>query len=115
MADALRAKGVKNAKCYVGMRYWKPFTEEAVDQIKADGVTKLVVLPLYPQFSISTSGSSLRLLEQIFMEDEYLATTMSHSVIPSWYQRPGYTQAMADLIKGELNKPGSFFQSVLLF
>ena len=63
LADALRAKGVKNAKCYVGMRYWKPFTEEAVDQIKADGVTKLVVLPLYPQFSISTSGSSLRLLE----------------------------------------------------
>ena len=111
LADSLRAKGVKNAKCYVGMRYWKPFTEEAVDQIKADGVTKLVVLPLYPQFSISTSGSSLRLLEQIFMEDDYLVTTMSHSVIPSWYQRPGYTQAMADLIKGELNKPGSEFDS----
>ena len=48
------------------MRYWKPFTEDAVEQIKADGITKLVVLPLYPQFSISTSGSSLRLLEQIF-------------------------------------------------
>jgi len=35
-------------------------------QIKRDGITKLVVLPLYPQFSISTSGSSLRLLERIF-------------------------------------------------
>lgn len=35
-------------------------------QIKMDGITKLVVLPLYPQFSISTSGSSLRLLESIF-------------------------------------------------
>ena len=55
-----------------GMRYWKPFTEDAVEQIKADGITKLVVLPLYPQFSISTSGSSLRLLEQIFGDDEYL-------------------------------------------
>lgn len=35
-------------------------------QIKKDGITRLVVLPLYPQFSISTSGSSLRLLERIF-------------------------------------------------
>lgn len=35
-------------------------------QIKRDGITMLVVLPLYPQFSISTSGSSLRLLESIF-------------------------------------------------
>ena len=111
LQSALVAKGLKNSKCYVGMRYWKPFTEEAVEQIKADGVTKLVVLPLYPQFSISTSGSSLRLLEQIFGEDEYLATRMSHTVIPSWYERPGYVQAMADLIKAELNRPDGQFDS----
>ena len=111
LQSALVAKGLKNAKCYVGMRYWKPFTEEAVEQIKADGVTKLVILPLYPQFSISTSGSSLRLLEQIFGEDEYLATRMSHTVIPSWYERPGYVQAMADLIKAELNRPDGQFDS----
>ena len=111
LQSALVAKGLRNAKCYVGMRYWKPFTEEAVQQIKADGVTKLVVLPLYPQFSISTSGSSLRLLEQIFGEDEYLATRMSHTVIPSWYERPGYVQAMADLIKAELNRPDGQFDS----
>nr|DAD44472.1 TPA_asm: hypothetical protein HUJ06_002702 [Nelumbo nucifera] len=51
---------------YVGMRYWHPFTEEAVHQIKKDSITRLVVLPLYPQFSISTSGSSIRLLQSIF-------------------------------------------------
>ncbi|KAE9602742.1 putative protoporphyrin ferrochelatase [Lupinus albus] len=89
------------ANVYVGMRYWHPFTEEAIEQIKKDGVTKLVVLPLYPQFSISTSGSSLRLLESIFREDEYLAN-MQHTVIPSWYQREGYVTAMANLIEKEL-------------
>ncbi|KAB1208921.1 Ferrochelatase-2, chloroplastic [Morella rubra] len=89
------------AKVYVGMRYWHPFTEEAIEQIKRDGITKLVVLPLYPQFSISTSGSSLRLLESIFREDEYLVN-MQHTVIPSWYQREGYIKAMADLIEKEL-------------
>lgn len=64
LATALRAKGMQ-ANVYVGMRYWHPYTEEALEQIKKDGVTQLVILPLYPQFSISTSGSSLRLLEQV--------------------------------------------------
>ncbi|CAH9070275.1 unnamed protein product, partial [Cuscuta europaea] len=91
------------ANVYVGMRYWHPFTEEAIEQIKRDGITKLVVLPLYPQFSISTSGSSLRLLESIFREDDYLVN-MQHTVIPSWYQRKGYIKAMTDLIQKELGK-----------
>lgn len=100
LRNALHEKNVK-AEVYVGMRYWHPFTEEAIEQIKKDGVNKLVVLPLYPQFSISTSGSSLRLLESIFREDEYLVN-MQHTVIPSWYQREGYIKAMANLIENEL-------------
>ena len=46
--------------------------EEAIAAVKRDGVTKLVVLPLYPQFSVSTSGSSLRLLETLLKEDPVL-------------------------------------------
>ena len=61
---ALQRKG-QGAAVYVAMRYWYPFTEEALESIKRDGVSRLVVLPLYPQFSISTSGSSLRLLEEV--------------------------------------------------
>ncbi|XP_042385428.1 ferrochelatase-2, chloroplastic-like [Zingiber officinale] len=102
------------AKVYVGMRYWHPFTEEAIEQIKMDGITKLVVLPLYPQFSISTSGSSLRLLECIFREDQYLVN-MQHTVIPSWYQREGYIKAMADLIERELQKFESPMKVMLFF
>ncbi|KAG8067906.1 hypothetical protein GUJ93_ZPchr0005g15968 [Zizania palustris] len=64
-------------------------------KIKWDGITKLVVLPLYLQFSISTSGSSLRLLEGIFREDEYLVN-MQHTVIPSWYQREGYIETLIE-------------------
>ncbi|KAG9453113.1 hypothetical protein H6P81_006017 [Aristolochia fimbriata] len=97
---ALEAKKIY-ANVYVGMRYWHPFTEEAVNQIKRDGITKLVVLPLYPQFSISTSGSSIRVLQGIFREDPYLAT-VPVSIIESWYQRVGYIKSMADLIENEL-------------
>ncbi|CAN1262567.1 Ferrochelatase-2, chloroplastic [Linum perenne] len=98
--DALQAKDV-SVDVYVGMRYWYPFTEEAIQQIKKDRITKLVVLPLYPQFSISTTGSSLRVLQSIFREDAYLSR-LPVSIIQSWYQRQGYVKSMADLIEEEL-------------
>ena len=47
------------------MRYWHPFTESAIADMKADGVDQIVVLPLYPHFSISTSGSSFRELKKL--------------------------------------------------
>jgi protoporphyrin/coproporphyrin ferrochelatase len=102
---ALRERGLEGAGCYVAMRYWAPYTEEALAQVVRDGVKRLVILPLYPQFSISTSGSSLRLLEQLLRQDPGLAA-LPHTVIPSWYQRPGYVGAMADLIEQELSMFG---------
>ena len=59
------------------------------------------MLPLYPQFSISTSASSLRLFEEAVTNDPGLQG-LSHIVIASWYWREGYLQAMADLIEAEL-------------
>jgi protoporphyrin/coproporphyrin ferrochelatase len=100
LQDNLRSKGI-DAKVYIGMRYWNPFTEEAIAQIKKDGINELVVLPLYPQFSISTSGSSFRLLEDLWNADPELQQ-IKYTVIPSWYDRPGYVQAMADLLGQEL-------------
>jgi ferrochelatase len=102
LRDCLRDRG-QDAQIYVGMRYWHPFTEEAIARIKRDGITRLVILPLYPQFSISTSGSSFRLLEKIWQEDAALQR-IDYTVIPSWYKSPGYLQAMAQLIAGQLDQ-----------
>ena len=93
----------QEVKIYVGMRYWHPYTEEAIAQITQDNLDKLVILPLYPQFSISTSGSSFRLLEQLWKENPKLQS-LEYTVIDSWYKEPGYLQAMAELIVGELEK-----------
>jgi ferrochelatase len=92
----------QEADVYIGMRYWYPFTEEAIACIKRDGIEELVVLPLYPQFSISTSGSSFRLLEKLWKEDPALEK-IRYTLIPSWYARPGYVRAMAELIAQELD------------
>lgn len=98
----LREQG-QDATVYIGMRYWNPFTEEALARIKADRTEQLVILPLYPQYSISTSGSSFRLLEQLWQKDSSLQT-IDYTVIPSWYQSPGYLKAMAQLIARELDR-----------
>ena len=92
-----------DVKIYIGMRYWHPFTEEAIAQIKNDGIEKVVILPLYPQFSISTSGSSFRVLEEMWNADSILRKT-DYTLIPSWYDRPGYLRSMADSIQQELDK-----------
>ncbi|MGJ3250350.1 MAG: ferrochelatase [Elainellaceae cyanobacterium] len=102
LQDSLLEKG-QDAQVYIGMRYWYPFTEEAIARIKRDQIERLVILPLYPQFSISTSGSSFRLLEQIWDEEASL-DQIEHTVIPSWYGREGYLNAMADLIANELDQ-----------
>jgi len=92
-----------DAKAYIAMRYWHPYTEEAVAAIRRDRPEKLVILPLYPQFSISTSGSSFRLLDRLWREDSALQE-IPYTVVPSWYQEPNYLQSMADLIATELDK-----------
>lgn len=47
-------------KTYTAMRYWRPFADVIIDEMKQDGITHVVLLPLYPQFSWTTSGSSFR-------------------------------------------------------
>ena len=102
LKQQLEAEG-QETRVYVGMRYWHPFTEEAVVRIKRDQLEKLVILPLYPHFSISTSGSSFRILEQIWQQDPALQK-IPYTVIPSWYDEPAYLQAMANLIAQELDQ-----------
>ncbi|CAK6689044.1 MULTISPECIES: ferrochelatase [unclassified Synechococcus] len=96
LQSELRQRGVQ-ATTYVAMRYWHPFTESAVDDIKADSVDEVVVLPLYPHFSISTSGSSFRELQRLRQADPAFSK-LPIRCIRSWYDHPGYVLAMAELI-----------------
>jgi ferrochelatase len=48
-----------NARVYVAMRYWHPMTDEVVHQLHRDGIRRILLLPLYPHFSRTTTGSSI--------------------------------------------------------
>ncbi len=83
------------------MRYWHPFTESAVEDIKADKINEVVVLPLYPHFSISTSGSSFRELRRLRERDKDFQK-LSIKCIRSWFDNSGYISSMAELIEKEI-------------
>ena len=59
LEEELNQQGV-DARVYVAMRYWKPSTEEVLDAIDRDGVSRVVLLPLYPQYSKATTVSSVK-------------------------------------------------------
>ena len=48
-----------DAKCFIAMRYWHPFSLETARAVKAWQPDEVVLLPLYPQYSTTTTGSSL--------------------------------------------------------
>ena len=101
LQSLLRQRNV-DATTYVAMRYWHPFTESAVADMKADGIEQVVVLPLYPHFSISTSGSSFRELQRLRQGDERFAK-LPLRAIRSWHDHPGYLKAMAQLMEREID------------
>ena len=51
--------GDGEVKAFVAMRYWHPMSEETARMVKAYDPERVVLLPLYPQFSTTTTGSSL--------------------------------------------------------
>jgi ferrochelatase len=55
----LKAQGY-DARVFIAMRYWRPFAAEAAKQVAAFAPDEIVLLPLYPQYSTTTTGSSLK-------------------------------------------------------
>ncbi len=53
-------------KCFIAMRYWHPLTEKTAADVKRWKADEVVLLPLYPQFSTTTTGSSLTAWKKAF-------------------------------------------------
>ena len=68
-AKALEERLGGGVRVYVANRYCKPSTADAYRRIKADGIRKLVALPLYPHYSPAITGSSFRALESLLKRD----------------------------------------------
>jgi len=95
MCERLDALSPETAphKFYVAFRYVEPTSEDALKQMHADGVTRAVAFTQYPQFSCSTTGSSLnelwRAARRAGLQDHF-----TWSVIDRWPSHPGFIDAM---------------------
>lgn len=89
---------------YVAMRYGEPSSRDAARRLRADGVSRVVALPLYPQYCAATTGSSLKAL-QAALKDEGLDIPVRE--VRSWPDHPGYIAAMAEGVFRTLSRaPG---------
>ena len=94
-ARALETELMKSgidARCFVGMRYWHPFTAEAIANIEAAGCDELVLLPLYPHFSSTTTGSSLNEWNRLYKG------VLPVKVIQNFYRNDLYLQSLVEKI-----------------
>ena len=81
-----------DARCFVAMRYWHPFTARAIEQLRDACCDEVVLLPLYPQYSSTTTGSSLNEWRRLFRED------VPVQCVDAFYRHEMYLQALVEKI-----------------
>lgn len=90
-----------NIWVFVSMRYCHPTIEEAVEDMLTFPLKKIIVLPLYPHYSVTTTGSSInefnREFNRVMRQPD--AGNIEIRIIKEWYDNPLYIDAMCDTIQ----------------
>jgi len=94
----LEARGF-DARCFVAMRYWHPFTAEAVAELERAHCDEIVLLPLYPQYSSTTTGSSLNEWNRHFRRNGAAVHRVTQ-----FYRNDGYLDALVETIDRTLER-----------
>ena len=105
-ADALKKYFLErqiDLRIYIAMRYWYPMTEEIVGELIQDQIKRLILLPLYPHYSRTTTGSSVnefkRILKKRKIEDQF-----HYSLVHSYPVQSSYIQSIIDRINKSILK-----------
>jgi ferrochelatase len=84
-----------------GMQIGNPGLEDTVRKLIDQGVDKLIVLPMYPQFSATTTASAYDALFKVLMQQRRVPAVR---VVPAFYEHPAYLDAVVTVINEELAK-----------
>lgn len=117
-SEALQSELRKKINCsvFIAMRYWKPFTEETLKKMQEEGISKILLLPLYPHYSISTTGSSYNEWKRLVKSYKYFQS-LDVKLVREYYNFPLYIDSIVDSINNTLLKfpEGERSSVVLLF
>ncbi|HXM17903.1 MAG TPA: ferrochelatase [Candidatus Tumulicola sp.] len=98
LRDELRRRG-RALPVYLAMRNWRPYSQQALAHARSDGVTRLVFLPLYPQYSYSTTRSSLNELKRAMHALDYAPELLT---VHDYCDDPLYIDALVALTRRHL-------------
>jgi ferrochelatase len=101
-----------DARVAVAMRYWKPFTEEAVATMRTFGTERIVLLPLYPQYSRTTTGSSFKEWNRHMHTNGWQPRV---EFIEQFHEDRAYVAAVASAVDRELQRFGDPSSVELVF
>jgi ferrochelatase len=90
-----------DARCFVAMRYWHPFADEAAAAVRDFAPDEILLLPLYPQFSTTTTGSSLADWERAA---KTAGLTAPSTTLCCWHSDDGFAAATAALVRAAYEK-----------
>lgn len=91
-AEALQTALGDGYKVFIAMRYWHPFAEETASDVMAWNPDRVILLPLYPQFSTTTTESFTRIWAHAAAAAGITAPT---SEICCWPEADGFIDAVA--------------------
>ncbi|MBI4237806.1 MAG: ferrochelatase [Deltaproteobacteria bacterium] len=84
----------------IGMQYWEPFIETTLEQLRGETWSDIILLPLYPHCSFTTSRACLDRVER-WWQRHGRPTARIHR-LESWYQHPGYIATCQQLLRETL-------------
>lgn len=102
MALERELHGRVNARVEIGMRYWHPLTEAALEAMEREKVERVILLPLYPHFSRSTTGSSVNEWNRLLAQRARVSFTTD--IITEYCEHPLYIDALVRNIGIALNR-----------
>ncbi|WP_425478076.1 ferrochelatase [Aquifex aeolicus] len=105
-AKALQERLGEDYKVVVGMRYWKPYIKDALSELLKEGINEVILLPLYPQYSKTTTGSAFNEFER--SKKALKADHIKVKKIEHFYDHPLYIKAWAEQIKQSVEKPEEY-------
>jgi len=97
LAEALAPLG--EVKIGIAMRYWHPFSDQTAKELADWKPDRVVLLPLYPQYSRTTSGSSIKDWQRAARKAGLTAPT---HIVRSYPRLPGWVAAQVDLLREKL-------------
>ena len=99
-------------KAFIAMRYWHPMSDETAREVRKFAPNRIILLPLYPQFSTTTTGSSLSDWERASGKAGVSAPTAAICCYP---EEGGFVSAIAARIEAVLGGVGTEARPRVLF